>query len=444
MSRQTKAYPHNLQAERALIGAVLVTPSMVPLVRDQVDDVDFYLEKHRKIWGRICAFSDASKTIDLVTLVDSFGEEVGDVGGLPYLSSLLNAAPLADNAEAYATIIKEKAIRRRLIQVGEEIRTLGLEGEGTLAEVVDAAESALLDVSGHQKVESTKPVTDVIKSSFARIEALWGKKSEITGLSTGFATLDRMLAGLHPKNLLILAARPAMGKTAFALNILANAAIRGGARGAFFSLEMGHEELGIRLICSEARVDAGKVRTGKLQENEWRRLAKAAESIYQAPIIIDDQPALSVLDLRSRCRRLQTEGGLDLVIVDYLQLMTGLGPKAHGSRELEISYISRSLKGLSKELDLPVIALSQLNRSLESRQDKRPMMSDLRESGAIEQDADVVMFIYRDAVYAKDEEGKASRAAEVIIGKQRNGPIGTAELAFIGKHTRFENIAEWG
>ena len=442
-----RVYPHNIEAERAVLGGILIENEAINRALEFVKDVDFYLERHRKIFGRMIAMFQENRPIDMLLLADSFRQEglLEEIGGLTYLSSLTDAVPLTTNISQYAQIVAEKAVLRRLLEVTQDISERVLEGQGNTRELLDHAEQTIFQVAESKARQSLTPMSEVIQSAFTHIERLYDRQEEVTGVPTGFERLDQMLAGFQGSDLIITAARPSMGKTAFALNVAANAALRANVPVAFFSLEMSKEQLAVRLLCSESRVDASKVRTGRLGEDDWALLARGAEKLYDAPIYIDDTPGINVLDVRAKCRRLRAERGLGMVMIDYLQLMSGVGKL--NSREQEISQISRSLKGLAKELHIPVIALSQLNRSLESRTDKRPMMSDLRESGAIEQDADVILFIYRDAVYKRKEGAEdhltleERRHAEIIIGKQRNGPIGTVELAYIGEHTRFENYS---
>lgn len=435
--------PHSLEAERAILGGVLIEPDALARVVDVVRDVDFYLERHRKIFGRLVAMSQAGKPLDLVLLADLFRAEgtLEEVGGLSYLSSLIDAVPLTLNLVHYAGVVREKARQRRLLEIATEITERTYDGALGADQLYELAEQLLSGASTDRVSGGFSAMPAVVRETFTHLEAMQGRQGAVTGIPTGFTRLDEMLAGLQPSDLIILAARPAMGKTAFALNLVAAAALRSQVTAAMFSLEMSRSQLALRLLCAESRVDASRVRTGQLRDSDWEALAGGAERLRCAPIYIDDTMNLGITELRSRCRKLRAERGLGLVVVDYLQLMSGDA----ASREQEIAQISRGLKSLAKELNIPVIALSQLNRSLESRTDKRPMMSDLRESGAIEQDADVILFLYRDAVYKRKDGSEEHlsdderRRAEVIVGKQRNGPIGTAEIAFVGEHTRFEN-----
>jgi len=363
--------------------------------------------------------------------------ELDDVGGVEYLNSLVNAVPTAANISYYAKIIKEKAILRKLINRATEIVSQSYSNSGDVDEFIDQAERTIFEISEDRVRPSFYPIKDLIKSSFKTIERLYEKRQLITGVPTGFQRLDELTSGLQPSDLIIIAGRPSMGKTALALNIAQNASVQAAIPAAIFSLEMSKEQLALRMLCSEAKVDAHRLRGGFLSEADWPKLTRAAGSLSEAPLFIDDTPGLSALEMRAKTRRLKIEHNLGLVIVDYLQLMRGRA--SADSREQEISDISRSLKALAKELSIPVIALSQLNRRVEERGDKRPQLSDLRESGAIEQDADVILFLYREEVYNKSEENRGK--AELIIGKQRNGPTDKVDLAFLDKYTRFENLS---
>ncbi|MFK5926508.1 MAG: replicative DNA helicase, partial [Desulfuromusa sp.] len=404
---------------------------------------------HRKIFNALIILSDKSEPADLVTLTAVLKDrsELEEVGGSTYLATLVDYVPTAANISYYCKLVKEKAVARKLIEASTDIATRGYEG-GDMEEILDQAEKSIFEISENRIRPSYFPVRDILKDTFKSIEALYERKELVTGVPTGYHDLDKMTAGLQPSDLIVVAGRPSMGKTAFALNLVeyATTHVDKPVSAVIFSLEMSKEQLVQRMLCSLAKVDAGRLRTGHLGESDWPKLTMAAGQLNETQIFIDDTPAISVLELRSKARRLKAEHGLGLIIVDYLQLMRGNNPE---SRQQEISEISRSLKALAKELALPVVALSQLNRSLESRTDKRPMMADLRESGAIEQDADVIMFVYREAVYCEDcksrdrtcEKGH-DKDAEIIIGKQRNGPIGTVHLTFRGEFTRFENQAK--
>ena len=429
-----------------MLGGVLLENEALNKALEILRPEDFYREAHRKIFSALIDLSDKGEPADLVTLTAAL-QSKGDleaVGGSAYLATLVDYVPTAANIAYYCRMVKDKAVSRRLIQVATEIATRGYDG-GDVEADLDWAEKSIFEIAGSKAKPSYFSTREIMKDTFKTIEKLYDRKELITGVPTGFNDLDLMTAGLQGGDLVIIAARPSMGKTAFCLNIVEHAALRAAkpVPSIVFSLEMGKEQLVQRLLCSVSRVDASRLRTGHLGESDWPKLTNGAGLLSEAPIFIDDTPSISVLELRAKARRLKAEHDLGLVVVDYLQLMQGRNAE---SRQQEISEISRSLKALAKELHVPVVALSQLNRSLESRTDKRPMMADLRESGAIEQDADVIMFIYRDAVYCeacKRRDNSCDKGhdkdAEVIIGKQRNGPIGSVHLTFRGEFTRFEN-----
>ena len=437
-----KIPPQNLEAEASVLGGILLENEAINRVLEIIAPVDFYRESHRKIFRAMLELTDRSEPADLITLSELLkGKgELEAVGGSAYLASLADQVPTAANIAHYARIIREKAILRQLITSATEIATRGFEEQGNVDEFLDAAEKVIFDIAEKKIKASFVSVGDMIKDTLKAVERLYERKELVTGVPTGFKDLDKLTAGLQPSELIIVAGRPSMGKTAFALNIAANAALNAGIGVAVFSLEMAREQLVLRMLCSEARVDNSKVRAGYLGERDFPKLANAAGKLHEALIYVDDTPAISVLELRAKTRRLirDRDKKVGLVIVDYLQLMRGMG--AASNREQEISEISRSLKALAKELRVPVIALSQLNRRVEDRGDRRPMMADLRESGAIEQDADVIAFIYRDEVYNTKSSDKG--IAEIIVAKQRNGPIGTVNLAFLNEYTRFEDLAE--
>ncbi|MDZ4342920.1 MAG: replicative DNA helicase [Candidatus Binatia bacterium] len=437
-----KVPPQNLEAESSVLGGILLENEAVNQVLELLRPEDFYRESHRKVFRAIVELSDRSEPVDLITLSDFLKNrgELEAVGGTAYLASLADFVPTAANITHYARIVREKSILRSLISTATEIATRGYEEQGNVDEFLDSAEKVIFDISEKKIKASFVAVGDMIKDTLKTVEKLYERKEMVTGVPTGYDDLDKLTAGLQPAELIIVAGRPGMGKTAFALNIAANAAFTG-AGVAVFSLEMAKEQLVLRMLCSEARVDSSKVRSGYLGERDFPQLAKAAGRLHEAPIYIDDTPAISVLELRAKARRLVRDRSkkIGLIIVDYLQLMRGMGTASN--REQEISEISRSLKALAKELSVPVMALSQLNRRVEDRSDRRPMMSDLRESGAIEQDSDVIIFIYRDEVYNKSDESKKG-LAEIIVAKQRNGPIDTVTLTFLNMYTRFENYTE--
>ncbi len=456
MSVQTEASlqklpPQNIEAEQMVLGAILIENDSINKVIETLSPDDFYKDTHRRIFKVMLDMFETGDAIDLVTLSDALRGKIGleAVGGASYLATLVSLVPTAANIKYHARIVREKAVLRKLIHSATDIITQSYEDSRTVVnidELLDRAEKSIFEIAQGKIKDSFVSMKNIVGHSFAIVERLYEKKEMVTGLATGFLDLDERTSGFQQSDLIIIAGRPSMGKTAFCLNIAAHAAIEKGKSVAIFSLEMSKEQLVLRMLGSESRVDAHKLRTGHLSDRDWTPLSTAAGRLAEAPIFIDDTAAISVLETRAKARRLKADQGLDLIIVDYLQLMRGRGDE--GSREQEISNISRSLKALAKELQVPVIALSQLNRAVETRpgKEKRPMLADLRESGAIEQDADVILFIYRDEVYNKCEcpyDGEClcgqRGKAEVIIGKQRNGPIGKVDLTFVNRYTRFEN-----
>jgi len=438
-----KVPPQNIEAEQSVLGAILIENTALYKAIEIIGIDDFYKEAHKKIFLSMIELSEKNEAIDLVTLTEYLRKrnELDSIGGATYLSLLANTVPTAANIKYHSKIIYEKALLRNLINTATEIVSYGYENSRDIEELLDYAENAIFRISEKKIRPSFSAIKDIIKDSFETIERLSEKKERVTGIPTGFYDLDMLTSGFQPSDLIIVAGRPSMGKTALCLCIAQHAGIEKGQPVAIFSLEMAKEQLVIRMLCAEARVDSHKLRSGFLAKSDWPRLTTAAGRLSEAPIFIDDSPGTSVLEMKAKARRLKAEHGLSLIVVDYLQLMSGRGERRRGgpdTREQEISEISRSLKALAKELSVPVIALSQLNRAVESRQDKRPLLSDLRESGAIEQDADVILFIYREEVYKQTEENKG--VAEIIIGKQRNGPVGIVKMAFIDKYTRFENL----
>lgn len=432
--------PHSLEAEQSVLGGLMLDNEAWDQIADVVTEKDFYRRDHRMIFRAVADLANEGKPFDVVTLAEWFSsrKELDNVGGLPYLGSLANDTPSAANIKAYAAIVRENSVMRQMIQVGTEITESGFSPEGRSAsELIDTAERKVFEIAeqGAKGRSGFVSIKDLLNRTVDRIDTLFQQDNPITGVPTGYSDFDDMTSGLQSSDLVIVAGRPSMGKTTFALNLAENAAIKHGLSVGIFSMEMPGEQLVMRLMSSLGRIDQHRLRTGKLDDDDWPRLTSAVGLLAEAKLFVDDTPALSPTDLRARCRRLKREHALDMIVIDYLQLMQVPGFKEN--RAGEISEISRSLKSLAKELHVPVIALSQLNRSLEQRPNKRPVMSDLRESGAIEQDADVIVFIYRDEVYHEDSPDKGS--AEIIIGKQRNGPIGTTRLTFLGQFTRFEN-----
>ncbi len=434
--------PQNIEAEQNLLGGLLIDETALNKVIEIVQPEDFYKEAHAIIYKAILNLFDRNEPRDLVTVYNALLStgKLDAAGGPSYLAELADTMPVSANIEYYARIVRDKSLLRKLIQASSEIVGRCYEdSSGDVDDILADAESSIFEISQQKIKKSFHPIRGVLKSSIKKIESLFERQEMITGVPSGFTDLDKLTAGFQPSDLIIIAGRPSMGKTAFALNIVQHAAISEGITTAFFSLEMSKEQLALRMLCSEARVDAQRVRTGFLSEDDWSRLIMAADPLAEAKIFIDDTPALPILEMRAKARRLQSEHGLGLVVVDYLQLMRGRHNVER--REQEISEISRSLKAMAKELNVPVIALSQLNRKVEDRPNKRPQMSDLRESGAIEQDADVIAFIYRDEVYNKAEDNPNRGKAEIIVGKQRNGPTGVVHLAFVSKLSSFANLS---
>ena len=434
-----KIPPHDIEAEQAVLGSMLADSEAVNAAVEVLKEEAFYRDDNRVIYQAIINLYNKSEPIDILTLKDELESmnKFEQVGGYEYLASLPDKVPTTANVQKYIKIVEEKSILRNLIRTANEIIELGYNPTEDVEDIMDGAEKKIFDIMQSKNQKGYTPIKDVFVESFTKLEELYNRKQHITGVPTGFSELDYKTAGLHGSELILVAARPAMGKTAFALNIATNAALRGNAPVAIFSLEMSKDQLVNRILCSEAMVDSNKVRTGKLEEDDWIKLAGAIGPLSESEIYIDDTPGISVMEIRTKCRKLKKEKKIGLVVIDYLQLVQGSN-KRIGSREQEISEISRSLKILAKEINVPVIALSQLSRAVEQRPDHRPMLSDLRESGAIEQDADIVMFLYRDDYYNKESEKKD--IAEVIIAKQRGGSTGTVELLWMGNYTKFVNL----
>ncbi|QZY55128.1 replicative DNA helicase [Crassaminicella profunda] len=433
--------PHNIDAEQSVLGAMILDKEAIVMSTEMIRGEDFYKEAHKEIYDAIIALYTRDEPVDLVTLAEELTQRqtLEAIGGITYLTSLSSAVPTTTNVKYYAKIVEEKSILRRLIKASSEILEKGYQAEEEVNNILDLAEKNIFDISQKKSQEGFTGIREVLLEAFDKIDALYKNKGGITGLTTGFSDIDRKTSGLQKSDLILVAARPSMGKTAFSINVAQNAAIKADASVAIFSLEMSKEQLVQRMLSSESHIEIQKIRTGTLTEDEWPKMAKAMGPLAQAKIFIDDTPGITVMEMKAKCRRLKMEQGLDLVLIDYLQLMSGDGRTE--SRQQEISNISRSLKGLAREMDCPVIALSQLSRAPELRADHRPILSDLRESGAIEQDADIVMFLYRDEYYHEDSEKK--NIGELIIAKQRNGSTGTVELAWLGQFTKFANLDKY-
>jgi len=440
-----RTLPHNLEAEKSVLGAILIHNDAFNHAAELIDSRDFFRDAHRRIFDKMVSLSERNEAIDLVTLKEELRRsgELEEVGGPAYIASLADGVPRTANVEHYARIVKEKATLRNLIHSANRILADAYQAEEDADLILDGAEKAIFEIAEDRIREGFVPLRDLVQSSFATIEKLQQHKGLVTGVPTGFVDLDEMTSGLQPSDLVLVAARPSMGKTSFVLNIAQHIGTQTEMTVGFFSLEMSKEQLFMRMLTSEARIDAHRFRSGHLNEKDYGRLSHALGTLAEARVFIDDTASIGVLEMRAKARRLQAEHGLHLLVIDYIQLMQGRG--RFESRQQELASISRSLKGLAKELKVPIVALSQLSRAPETRSDHRPQLSDLRESGALEQDADLVMFIFREEQY-RTEDGQADQAtegvAEIIVGKQRNGPTGTVKLAFVKEHTRFENLAQ--
>lgn len=435
--------PQNVEAEQSVLGAMLIEREAISRVAEFLRMEDFYREAHRLIYNAIIQLYNKNEAVDLITITEQLKKEdkLEAVGGISYISSLANSIPTAANVLYHARIIEEKALLRQLINAATHIAGMGYEANDDVVNVLDQAEKMIMGVSNRKVTGDFSPVKNIILDAFSKIEQLYASKGGVTGLTTGFKDLDRLTAGLQPSDLILIAARPSMGKTAFVLNISRNVAVKEKKAVAFFSLEMSKEQLVQRMLCAEAPIDAQRLRIGELQDNDWKNLVKAAERLSAAPIFIDDTAGITVAEMRAKARRLKIEHDLQLVVIDYLQLMQGQsGSGRSENRQQEISEISRSLKGLARELSVPVIALSQLSRGVESRQSKKPMLSDLRESGSLEQDADIVAFLYREDYYNPETENK--NITEIIIAKHRNGPVDTVNLMFHKQFTKFSDLSK--
>lgn len=431
--------PHNLEAEQAVLGAMLISPDAVAEGSESLEPDDFYSTAHQIIFRAMRDLYESGQPVDVITTSASLQGQDGAlerVGGVEYLANLAAAMPTALHIEHYAKIVREKALMRRIIQTATEIASTGYAAENDAGDLLSDAERKILDLSQSRRVRDFTHIADVLESAFERIEQLYANEGKLTGVPTGYSELDRMTSGFQNSDLIIVAARPSVGKTAFALNIAQNVAVRAALPVAIFSLEMSKDQLVQRMICAEGYLDGHKLRTGALDDDDWPKLSMAVSALSNAPIFIDDSPGITVPEMRSKLRRLKAQHGLGFVVIDYLQLIHGR-KSAGENRQQEISEISRTLKQLARELSVPIVALAQLSRSVEQRQDKRPMLSDIRESGSIEQDADIVAFLYRDDYY--DPESTKKNIVEVLIAKQRNGPTGTVELVFLKNYNKFVN-----
>jgi replicative DNA helicase len=433
-----KLPPQNLEAEMAVLGSMLIDEDATSIATESLDSSSFYKDTHKKIFEAILNLYNANKAVDLITLTDELkrNEILDEIGGASFLTSLANSVPSAANINHYVGIVKERSILRNLINNSTKIITLCYESEGNVDELVDSAERLVFEVSDRRIKGSYSHLKEIVKDSIEAIDRIYQKKAHVTGIPTGFIDFDRVTSGLQPSDLVVIAGRPSMGKSALAISIAEYAGVVEKIPLAIFSLEMSKEQLVQRMLCAHARVDAHKVRTGYLSASDWPRLTAAAGKLSEAPIFIDDAPAISVMELRSKARRLKKHQDIQLIILDYLQLMRG--KEGVENRQQEISEISRSLKSLARELNVPVVAISQLSRAVEARTDHRPQLSDLRESGAIEQDADLVVLILREEYYSPTPDNQG--IAEIMIAKQRNGPVGSFKLTFIKEYTRFENL----
>jgi replicative DNA helicase len=438
-----RTLPHNLEAEKCVLGAILFNNQVFNQAAEVIDAGDFFRDAHRRIFEKMVALSELSEPIDLVTLKDELvkSNELEEVGGPAYIASLTDGVPRSANVEYYSKIVKEKSTLRRLIQSATDVLAQAYDAEEDADDLLDRAESAIFQIADDRLRSGFVPLSSLVDSGYQLIEQLQAHKGLVTGVPSGFEKLDEMTSGFQKSDLVIVAARPSMGKTSFVLNIALHCGVQAAKTVGIFSLEMSKEQLFLRMLTSEARVDAHRFRGGFLGEQDYARLVDAFAKLHEAKVYIDDTPSLGILEMRAKARRLKSEKGLDLLIVDYLQLMQGRG--RFENRQQELAAISRAMKMLAKELGVPILALSQLSRAPEARGDHRPQLSDLRESGALEQDADVVLFIFREDMYTQDGEHKPENdgTAEIIVGKQRNGPTGVARLAFIKQYTRFENLA---
>lgn len=434
--------PHDVEAEQSVLGSMIIDKDAIISASEILTAEDFYRPDHKQIYDAMITLFTKGEPVDLVTLKSKLEQMqvLEQVGGIRYIADLASSVPTSAHIKKYSKIVEQKALLRKLIKASQSISAMSYEGSENVEAIMEFAEKSIFDIMQNRSTEEFAHIREVLPATFEKIEDIFNNKGKTTGVPTGFIDLDQKTAGLQPSDLILIAARPSMGKTAFVLNIIQNAAVRKNIPTAVFSLEMSREQLVNRMISAEAHIDAQKLRTGELEQDDWLSIVRAMGPLSSAPIYIDDTPGISINEVRAKCRRLKLEKGLGLIAIDYLQLMSGSGGGKGDNRQQEISEISRSLKALAREMQAPVIALSQLSRACESRADHRPMLSDLRESGAIEQDADVVAFLYRDEYYNPDSEKKGM--AEVIIAKQRNGPTGTVDLMWLGKYTKFGNIQQ--
>ncbi len=436
MDAPLRSLPQNIEAEQSVIGSMILDKNSVAEASEILRDEDFYRENHKLIFGAIMELYQKDMPVDMITLIDHLRstDKIEGAGGITYITELCNSVPSTVNLHSYIEIVKNKAVLRKLIKSSNEIIDESYSLQDNVPKVLDSAEKKIFDIAQNKSTNDFEALSTVLERGFTEIERLYNNKGEVSGVASGFPELDAKTSGFQKGDMVLVAARPSMGKTTFALNLAEYAALRQGKSIVIFSLEMSKEQLAYKLLCSEANVDMLKLRTGNLEDSDWDNIAKASGPLAEAKMYIDDTAGISVMEMRSKCRRIKIEHGIDMIVIDYLQLMSGSGE----SRQQEVSEISRSIKALAKEMQCPIIALSQLSRAPEQRTDHRPMLSDLRESGSIEQDADIVMFLYRDEYY--DEETEDKNVAECIISKQRNGPTGTVKLAWIGQYSKFARL----
>ena len=434
--------PQNIDAEQAVLGAMLIKKEAIAEVSQLLRPEDFYRDAHKIIYEAMLTLFNRNEPADIVTVTNYLNNEsqLDKVGGIAFVTALANVVPTAANVIYHANIVREKADLRHLINTATDIAGMAYEAADDVADVIDKSEKMIMEVANRQNVSAFTPMKDIVIETFDKINLLYESKGGLTGIPSGFRDLDALTSGLQASDLILVAARPSMGKTAFTLNIAANVALKSKKTVAFFSLEMSKQQLVQRMLCSEGGIDSQKLKKGDLSNEDWDKLVRTADRVSSAPLYIDDTAGITVMELRSKARRLKAEHGLDLIIIDYLQLMQGRGRGGSDNRQQEISEISRSLKAVARELNVPVIALSQLSRSVESRQIKRPMLSDLRESGSLEQDADIVMFLYREDYY--DPETANKNITEVIVAKHRNGPVDTIKMFFTKQFTRFNDLSK--